>query len=133
MHGEWRNLNNCFDDTPSNCDHSGLVKEKCAVRNAFAHFFDLGMEGGLLRVNGKVVAFAAGVRYRRDSFIVNIEKAFLSPDGTYAMINNQFASHLPEEVLYVNREDDFGDPGLRQAKLSYKPEMMIEKFAATLA
>lgn len=133
MHSQWRSLNNCSDNSPSNCDHSGLVKEKCAVRNAFANFFELGMEGGLLRVNGKVVAFAAGVRYRRDSFIVNIEKAFLTPDGTYAMINNQFASHLPEDVLYINREDDFGDPGLRRAKLSYKPDMMIEKFAATLA
>ena len=48
------------------------------------------------------------------------------------MINNQFASHLPEDILYINREDDVGDPGLRKAKLSYKPDLLLEKFEATL-
>lgn len=132
MHTEWRRQNLCFDDPDSTCDGSGLVQEKCAVKNAFAHFFELGMEGGLLRVDGRVVAFAAGERYRTNHFIVNIEKAFLSPAGSYAMINNQVASHLPEDILYINREDDVGDPGLRKAKLSYKPDLLLEKFEATL-
>ena len=84
------------------------------------------------RYNGKI-GFCFNV------WAPNARQVFLTGDfnnwdrGAYPMINNQFASHLPEEVLYVNRGDDFGDPGLRQAKLSYKPEMMIEKFAATLA
>jgi hypothetical protein len=48
------------------------------------------------------------------------------------MINQQFLEHEVASYTYVNREDDTGDDGLRQAKLSYKPIFMVEKGIATL-
>ena len=48
------------------------------------------------------------------------------------MINQQFLEHEAAEYTYVNREDDTGDEGLRQAKLSYHPVFMVEKGIVTL-
>ena len=70
-------------------------------------------------------------RLNSDTFIVHIEKAFSDVAGAYPMINREFAAHNCAGFKYVNREDDVGDEGLRRAKLSYKPAILLEKFIVT--
>lgn len=85
------------------------------------------MRGGLLRVNGDVVAFTMGEPVCDDTLVVHIEKAFPDISGAYAVINQQFAIHEGAGFLYLNREDDVGEEGLRKAKLSYHPAFLVEK------
>ena len=96
---------------------------------------NLEMEGGLLRVNGQVVAFTMGSRVSDDTFDVQFEKALTQVEGAYPMINREFArwvrAHHPE-IVYLNREDDMGEENLRKAKLSYHPDLLLEKYVAEL-
>ena len=120
MNREWCLENGCGQDM-------SLRKEACAVRESFRHLRELGFAGGLLRLNGRVVGFSMGERLGMDTFNVHIEKAFYDVDGAYTMINREFVLHECENFAYVNREEDMGIEGLRKAKLSYNPSILLQK------
>jgi hypothetical protein len=91
--------------------------------------------GGILFVENKEVAatvatvvpdftYADGVF---PTVVVHSEHALLEYKGSYQMINQLFCSSLSPDVVYVDREEDLGVPGLRKAKLSYGPERLLEK------
>lgn len=108
-------------------------KEELKVINYFAdHFDSLGIRAGALLVEGDMVAFTLGSKVNNETFCTHIEKANTSFEGSYAMINKEFTSRLPEDFIYVNREEDLGLEGLRKAKLSYQPVELIHKTLATL-
>lgn len=107
-------------------------KEQEVIQRLFDHFDELGLSGGILRVAGQVVAFTLGSPINETTFGVHVEKANRDYDGSYTMINKLFASTIPEQYVYVNREEDLGLEGLRKAKLSYKPETILPKIAAVL-
>ncbi len=104
--------------------------ESVALRRVLGHFEELGLLGGVLRVDERVVAFTFGSMLTADTFCTHFEKADTDYDGAYAAINRFMAESLPESVTYVNREEDLGVEGLRRAKLSYRPTMMFRKYAA---
>ena len=123
---EWCKTNGCDDGD----DNQSLQREACAVKSGLNNYEYLGLTGGLLRVDGRVVAFTFGSRVTEDTFVVHVEKAFSEIQGAYPMINQQFVINELESYTYVNREDDVGDPGLRKAKESYQPFEMYERYVA---
>jgi hypothetical protein len=97
-------------------------------KNALIYYKELGLTGGILRVDGKIVGLSVGEpALNPDTFVVHIEKAFSEIRGAYPMINQQFVQNAMEGYQYVNREEDLGEEGLRKAKMSYRPAMMLEK------
>ena len=99
--------------------------EKQVMETIFSNWDALGMIGGSIFVDGRMVAFTYGSAVTTDTFDVCVEKADRHVEGAFAIINQQFAEHLPEQYIYLNREEDMGIPGLRQAKLSYHPEILL--------
>ena len=102
-----------------------ISAERQVMETVFGNWDALGMIGGSIWVNGHMVAFTYGAAVTNDTFDICVEKADRNIEGAFAIINQQFASHLPEQYIYVNREDDMGLPGLRKAKLSYHPEILL--------
>lgn len=126
MADEWCRVNGCTEDPTKKA-------ELCVAKNSIKLMKELDLTGGVLRLDGKVVAFTIGEPINEDTFVVHIEKAFAEVDGAYPMINQQFvANELYGTYQYVNREEDLGIEGLRKAKLSYKPAILLEKGIATL-
>lgn len=123
MSDKWCKINGCQGD-------KSLSDEACSVHSALNDFFALGIDGGAIRVNNEIIAFSIGERLNSDTYLVHIEKAFGDIQGAYPIINQQFAEHYCGNFLYVDREDDSGNEGLRKAKQSYRPVYMVEKFAA---
>lgn len=116
--------------------HGDYLLERLALGRAFRHFEALGMEGLMLVENGQVLAVTMASRLSENTMDVHFEKAREDVDGAYAAVNCEFARHLRmkyPQIAFLNREDDLGLPGLRQAKLSYQPHHMEEKYNAYLA
>ena len=107
-----------------------LTAEQRAMQRAFDHFGELELRGGALFVGEKLVAFTIGSAINDEAFCIHVEKADTRYDGAFTIINKLFAQHLPERFTLINREEDLGLDGLRQAKLSYHPAFLQHKFAA---
>ena len=94
----------------------------------FQNLETLELLGGAIFVDDKVVAFTLGSKISDEIFDIHIEKALKDYAEAYTVINQQFAKNELSEYKYINREDDLGIEGLRKAKLSLKPCMLLKKY-----
>lgn len=138
MNDEWCRRNGCGQDFWKN-------NEFCAVRVALNNYKALDLDGGLLRVDGNVVAFTIGERTSSDTLLVHIEKALTEYRGAYQAMSQEFLGYM-DKILrerenipdgtpaftLVNREDDSGDENLRKAKMEYHPIEIKEKYLVFL-
>jgi hypothetical protein len=100
-----------------------------AAKEALEMMEELGLIGCLTYVDGSPAAYSLGEPLAKGrAFAVHFEKANDDFKGIYQFINRSFASMLPRHYCYINREQDLGDPGLRQAKMSYRPDAFVKKF-----
>jgi hypothetical protein len=124
----------CFDFAEEWCEDrscetvEGMRKEHCAVYQILTNFDALGVVGGAIRIDGRIVAFSVGEALNPETLVVHIEKADGSIEGLYQTINNEFCIHEAKEYEFVNREQDMGVPGLRKAKESYHPVRLVETY-----
>ena len=102
---------------------------------ALNYFTELGMEGGLIRCNGTLLAFTMGSLLTPTVFDVNFERAMADFQGAFPMINQEFSKWIRDnypQVAFIDREEDAGSPGLRKAKQSYGPDRMTRNFSVLI-
>jgi len=93
------------------------------------HNFDkLDLIGAMIKIDGKVIAYSLGEVLNDEYAVIHIEKGLNNYIGSYQMINYLFAQNEFSKCKYINREDDFGDEGLREAKESYHPAFLLKKY-----
>ncbi|MEG0614907.1 MAG: phosphatidylglycerol lysyltransferase domain-containing protein [Oscillospiraceae bacterium] len=115
-----------YNDKKSYTDVSS-VAEQFAINTYFNYYNEFDLSGGILRIDGEIVAFTIGEKINSNTFCVHIEKALPNIQGAYTAINKEFLSHTALNCKYINREEDLGIEGLRKAKRSYYPCFQLEK------
>lgn len=111
-------------------ENPSLDLELEAAAEAISLAGELGLEGVVVSVEGEIKAFALGERLNRETAVCHFEKADPFMEGLSQLINREFAARLFNDCRYINREQDLGEPGLRNAKLSYHPVELVKKFRA---
>lgn len=102
-----------------------------AAREALEMSETLSLCGGVYYVDGKPAGYTLGEEVSGGTtYLIHFEKAVPGFKGLYQFINMSFAGILPDKYVYLNREQDLGDEGLRQAKLSYRPHAFVKKSRA---
>lgn len=111
-------------------DRPGVHEECEAIRLLLDYRTFLGVDGGVLLVQGEVVGFSFGEKLNETTFVTHFEKADTAYIGSYQMLNQQMAYHvIAPSYLFVNREQDLGIEGLRKAKKSYVPLKLVKKYS----
>lgn len=104
-----------------------IIKENLGIKEVLNNYFNLNLCGGVLFVDNYVVAYTIGEKIG-NQMCVYIEKADEKYIGSYQMINTMFLRENADGIKIVNREDDAGVEGLREAKESYFPLELLKKY-----
>ena len=111
------------------CDSDIILEnEKKAILYSIKHFFDLKLSGIAIRINDQIEAIAVYEHMNPNTAVVHYEKGSPDYDGIYKAINMETAKILQHQVSFIDREEDMGIPGLRQAKLAYRPHHLVKVF-----
>jgi hypothetical protein len=106
----------------------GLAREREAMHEILVHVEALGAQGAMILIDGKVEAVTLGEALNQETFVVHVEKANGSFVGIYQALNQMFCEQAALKYAFINREQDLGVAGLRQAKESYHPCRMVKKY-----
>lgn len=116
------------EDSMTPEEAESLDGEDTAIRNALEKWADFPFAGGIIRVDGKIIAYTIAQELDAQNLDIQFEKAYPEYAGSYQAINYLFLKNYGYKYEYVNREEDMGEAGLREAKMSYNPIMMLEKY-----
>jgi hypothetical protein len=108
-----------------------LELENTAIGIGLDNFFELGLSGIVIYVDGKMAGYAYGSPISDDCYNVIIEKGDRSIADIYRILNRDLVRMCCDGFSYINREEDVGVEGLRKAKMSYKPDILLEKYIVT--
>lgn len=107
-----------------------LECENLAIQRGLDHFEALGLSGIVVLIDDALVGYAYGAPLSGDCYDVLIEKGDRRYPDIYRVLNRDLVRLCCGDYAWINREEDVGAPGLRKAKLSYKPDQLLEKFIA---
>lgn len=104
--------------------------EQIAMKEMFDNFFKLNIKGCVIKVDEKIIGVSTGEELTSDTVIIHCERCNRDYEGIYNIINQEFVKNQWSNYKYVNREQDLGIEGLRQAKLTYRPDILLKKHIA---
>ena len=123
---EWCLWRDCEDSETLEMENQAIL----ATLRDWQHLEDV--FGGGLIVDGNMAAYTIAEPLDQETVVIHFEKACPTFKGIYQAINQIFLEQEAFAYTFVNREQDLGDPGLRQAKQSYNPVSYLKKYSGSL-
>lgn len=105
-----------------------IAWEKHAFETMLTANANLELFGLVAIADARVVAFALASPINADTCTEHFEKADHQCKGAAQYINQALATTLAPRFTWLNREQDLGLAGLRQAKRSYMPEQLLTRY-----
>lgn len=99
---------------------------------ALDHFEQLRLDGYLYVIDGQPGGYVLGEKITEDTYALHFAKALTKYKGVYQFMYNELSKKICCATKYINFEQDLGLQSLRQAKSSYKPDHMGEKYRIKL-
>ncbi|MCL2705865.1 MAG: phosphatidylglycerol lysyltransferase domain-containing protein, partial [Spirochaetaceae bacterium] len=96
-----------------------------AIKTILTHWEIFPCNGLKLYANDKICAFSIYSPQTDEMATVHFEKYAPDIKGAGQVINHETAKILIKDFKYINREEDMGSAGIRQAKRSYQPLKML--------
>lgn len=112
-------------------DTEELIMESEALAHLRDGFDEMQFAGVAVYDDDRLLAFAIYCRINAEMFTESFEKSRFNCKGAAQFVNHAMAKRLADQCLYINREQDLGSAGLRQAKLSYDPILLLRNYALT--
>jgi len=105
-----------------------LEAEFEAMKYIMNYWNILPCKGLKLYVDNKLCAFSVFSPQSKNMATVHFEKYDLKIKGSGQMINYATAKKIQPNFKYINREQDMGHEGIRQAKRSYQPIRLVASY-----
>ncbi len=108
------------------------ARELAALARTLQHFDAFSQQGLLITANDRPVAFSVYEAISPTTVAVHFERALRSYKGLFQVVNWETAKVVAAQGFeFINREEDLGDEGLRDAKMSYHPIEIIPAYELT--
>lgn len=126
-----RKLSALDDDTSGMPRH--MLADAAYVHGYLWDFWgQLGVEGRVAEVGGRVAAYTFGCRITEDTFCVLVEVADPDMAGLASFIFRALADdEAVRPCRYLNAMDDYGLPSLTRTKLSWRPAFLEPVYTVT--
>jgi uncharacterized protein len=106
-----------------------MRRELAALEYTLHHFQELEPKGIVIMIGTQPVAFSIYEVISADTVAIHFERALRSYKGLYQVVNREAARVIEKMgIEFINREEDIGDSGLREAKLSYYPQQLVSAY-----
>ena len=120
-----------FEDQESREDSAFVERQE--IYDACRYWDALGLIGAVVYSEDDTpVAMTLASKISEGAFDIHFEKCYgeYAQAGGFSYINKHFADHLRKEfgAKWINREEDIGLEGLRRAKMSYNPDLLLTKY-----
>ncbi len=106
------------------------INDYLSAKEALAMIDELALTGMVVYAEGKPVAYCLGEELEPETFVIHYEKGVYGYKGLKQFVVQAFAKSLPDKYKYINREQDLGLPGLREAKMGLRPVKFVRQYRA---